>query len=175
MVRRKPTYDGIKFDSNEEREMYWWCEEAETHELIESFEYQPPAFPLFDSVKQVFPQTGVRGQVIKPKEKSVLRALEYTLDFRIRGIDPRLPITEWIDIKPAYEPRRDRAKYFTAMQKWTYQRHGVLVEALIPTKLFELTFCPANAFLSWAKKQRRPQYQNFRTVSQYVEDLDDGV
>ena len=70
--KSKPTYNDIEFDSKEEREFFWWCEEARELGILTQFRYQHPTYTLSETVKTETPRFGARGQSIKPSVRTLL-------------------------------------------------------------------------------------------------------
>ncbi|MEO1616488.1 MAG: DUF1064 domain-containing protein [Planctomycetota bacterium] len=174
-MAEKVTYGGITFDSPDEREFYWWCEEAKANELIEDFGYQQPTFRLADPVYEFIERTGAKGQKLKPKRKTVLQGITYTVDFHLIGIRKGVAVSEFLDVKPAFTLRDSTASLFSAIRKWVYQRHSVLVFPVVPKELFGRTFAPANSLLTPKTRKPRKGYQDFLTVEQYVSELADDT
>lgn len=172
-MKGRPEYNGIVFDSPEEREFYWWCEEAMAASLIGGFEYQSPTFVLAEPVYFESPRFHARtGKPLPPRRKTLLQGKTYTCDFHLSDIRDGLPlVNEYIDVKPTYTRRNDTARYFSAVRKWLYQRHQVLVFALKPTELFGQTFAPAQAILTPKQRKPRKNYEKFRSVAEFIDLL----
>jgi hypothetical protein len=171
----KPVWKGITFDSEEERELYWWAEEALAAGLIASFAYQSPTFPLFASLVETIPQVGKSGKPIKPKTRQLLKPASYTCDFHFHGISPGVPIPEYVDVKPNYELQDARARIFELKRKWVYQRHNVLVRPVKILELFAATWAPEEAKVTPKKRQLRAGYSKFRTVAEFAASLSAGT
>jgi len=168
--RNRPEYFGIEFDSLEELEFFWWCEEAHMHGLIEEFKYQHPTFELTPKVTEEIEQFGKKGQPIKPKTRTVLQGSTYTCDFWLRGIaDSMSMIPEYIDIKPKFERDQSRARLFSLTRKFVYFRHGVLVEARTLDELFTATWAPARAKVTPKTNKSRKPYLKYRTVQEFID------
>lgn len=167
MKKEKPSYNGIVFDSDEEREVYWWAEEAKQAGLIDDFAYQSPTFDLCGSVWSETPRIGKGGRVLKPQRRQLLKAATYTCDFHFTGKFAGI-VPEYIDVKPSYEPNDARLRIFELKRKWVYQRYGVFVEAVKVLDLFAATFAPELAILSPVQKKVRKAYAGFLRVNEFV-------
>ena len=168
----KPEYNGITFDSPDELELYWWCEEAMEHDLIEGFTYQKPTWELAEKLTKTIPQLGKQGQPIKPKTRVILKEATYTVDFQIWGAKDFVPINEFIDVKPKFTKRTSDARLFELKRKWLYQRHKILVYSLVPWDLFCVTFAPAKARVTPKKREPRKHYCDLPTVFDFRRNSD---
>lgn len=161
-------------DSNEEVAFLHWCEDALKNELIKidnSTFYQPNAYLLIDSVKI---KTG-------KKEKTLLRAHEYTLDFIIKptkklyevfpDIEKLLQTSFddniYIDIKGCFN-KNGGDRTFSINQKLLYNRFHIYVNKVIPDKLFSKTFLPEKERFSRKKKILREKYKNLKTLKEII-------
>lgn len=165
----KPEYNGIAFDSPDELELYWFCEEAKEHALITDFTYQSPTWQLAEPVIETIEQFGAKGQKIKPKQRVVLKGVTYTADFHIIGAKAGVPIPEFVDVKPKFSRRDSDAAKFSLLRKWLYQRHGALVHAVIPFELFKQTWAPELARLTPKKREPRKAYLPIPSIRQFME------
>jgi len=168
--RNRPTYFGIEFDSPEELEFYWWCEEAHDRKLIQDFSYQHPTWELTpkatEEVQRVSEKT---GKQLKPKTRTIVQAATYTCDFWLKGLaDSMSGIPEFIDIKPKFERDQSRARLFSLTRKFVYYRHGVLVEAKTLDELFTATWAPTRATVTPKTGKPRKPYQKYKTVQDFI-------
>ena len=171
MARSKPTYKEIPFDSHEEIEFYWWCEEAVEALVIRGFEYQPKPFQLSEPVKIQIPQLGAKGKPIKPKTKTLLRECTYKPDFKLYGYCVDLPTRDenpHIDIKPSFTVRHDDRGKFEVLRKWVFQKYDIFIEPVEPLKWFSKTWCPDKARLTPKTKQPRVRYADLPTLQDFL-------
>lgn len=167
----KVEHAGITFDSPEELELFFWLEEAQAHSLIGEFCYQPPTWQLAEPVIETIDQFGKRGQKIKPKTRVILTGATYTADFHVTGAVDGLNIPEYIDVKPKFTRRNSDAKKFSIIQKWLYQRHGIVVRPIVPYELFKRTFAPSATKLTPKKKQPRKGYFDLPSAKEFADML----
>lgn len=166
----KVEYNSITFDSPDELEMYWWCQEALEYGVIEGFDYQGPTVQLAEPVIETIERFGAKGQKIKPKTKVVMQGATYTCDFTIQGGSSVLP-GQYIDVKPKFTRRDSDAAKFSVIRKWVYQKHGIIVHPLVPFDLFKKTFSPARARITPKQKKPRAGYCELPTVKEYIHGL----
>lgn len=162
MATKKITYNGIQFDSPEEREFYWWCEEALDIGLIWSFEFHPKQIEL--------------SLPVKVGKKSLLRAHTYTPDYLLYSegtLSPLYPTTEliYVDVKGGFSLYNNHRE-FSVNQKWIYQKHGVYVNKVVPETFFKQMWVPEKARLTPKTGQIRKKYAECRTVGDYEKTLD---
>jgi len=163
----KVEYNNLTFDSGEEIELFMYLVEAQEHGLIRSFTYQSPTWQLAEPVIETIEQYGKKGQKIKPKQRVVLKGVTYTVDFHVVGAAEELGIPEYVDVKPKFTRRDSDAAKFSLIRKWLYQRHEILVHALVPIELFRTTFAPAATKLTAKTKQPRKGYRNLPSVKEF--------
>jgi len=178
------------YDSDEEEWFSWWVQELVNIGVIVSHQYHPSSFPL--TTKHVIPYTKRTQMKTKLKEETkdmiVLNPMVYTPDWRIKfspmfmlkgfasgliadigtktviGNEPLIVTTNgwWtVDVK-GVATKYDDGRYFTAMQKITYDKHGIYVQRLeLSNKLssiFERTFTPRLFLKTPTKKVRTLKY-----------------
>ena len=159
---KKPTYDGITYDSKEEIWFLWYLQELVVAGYIDSFEYQPMRFLLSPPVET--PHFQCNAKSIKRKEHRLLQPHYYQADFKIdwnhtaedkfiglerRGVDPfKPPFIEnsipdffevgspehisYVDVKPSFD-MNNMTRQFIINQKWVYQSRGIYVQKIIAT------------------------------------------
>jgi hypothetical protein len=167
----KVEHNNITFASEDELELFHWLTEAREHGLIERFAYQSPTWQLSEPVIETIEQYGKRGQKIKPRTRVLLKGVTYTADFHVVGAKPAVPISEYVDVKPKFTRRDSEAAKFSLIRKWLYQRHGALVQSVVPYELFCKTFAPAETRLTPKRSKPRSGYADLPTVEEYVERL----
>jgi len=164
----KVEYSGITFDSPEEREMFWWCEEAQEHGLIREFKFQWPKLVVAERVKGRKPQYRDSAARQAPRIITLLREATYTVDFCIRGYDSNPVVPEYVDVKPGFTLRHDTARMFSLTRKWVYQKYDIVVHGLVPVDLFGRTFAPEKARFTTKTKKPRKRYAEFLTVEEFA-------
>jgi Protein of unknown function (DUF1064) len=146
--KKKPTYNGITFDSGEEINFYIYLEELKANSLIKSFEYITESTELIPAVY------GTN----KGKRVPLLRSLSYTPDFKIvwgkkLKLWSNLPDCGgyfWanngvsiVDVKGDFGGRgNSTAVTFPIRQKIFFQSTGLYVQKIVPNILFRDTFLP---------------------------------
>ena len=161
----KKTYAQMEFDSQEEIDFYWWCEEALDNELIHYFFTSASLgnYVLLD--KQTMEVEG--------KKKFCFHGLSYTPDFNVSSDTPFFLEKEVsgkryiIDIKGTFSKYNDEAK-FSIIRKLMFYFHGVYVHKVVPEKLFLKTWVPEKCRYSPTGKLRR-KYKGCKTISEYME------
>jgi hypothetical protein len=188
----KIMYNGIEFDSEEERLFFLYCEELKENGYIKNFTFQPNSFLLSDNV------TFDWIKVMKTKEKKMVSTLlqphSYTPDFWIEW-NPKFygkfyldihdgknkldsvpfinnidnngnDIGSYIEIKPSFD-MNNMTRLFVINSKWMYQEHRIYVQKIIPIGkkncLFANTFVPQKAMFTL--KTNKPKKYKFETKS----------
>jgi hypothetical protein len=150
--------------SDEEWHFILWIYEAVKHGLVDSWQYEPESFVLFD--KRTFTEAVQMKSKVKIVEKHLHAEEKYTPDFILRLSDtgkkrffaafkPSLlanPTADLhIDVKGAYNPFQHDQRYFSIVRKAVFARYGIWVAKVIPFHgserspkgLFYETFAPA--------------------------------
>lgn len=185
----------MKFESEEERLFYLYCEELKNNDYIEEFDYQPQSFILLDDVtytwkKQLKTKT-------KPMESKLFQGHIYTPDFKIkwsesgRGlffneIGDEVKLTKipfiadnkisYIETKGSFD-FNNMTRLATINIKWVYDKYGIYINKIIPngkkTCLFARTFVPQEALLT--SKTKKPKKYGFKikSLKQYI-DKEEG-
>jgi len=171
----KIVYNEVEFDSEEELEFYYWCEEAVKYKFLESFKYNHKSYELCDK------QTYIEIKQLKTKTKTVEKHLfhphKFSPDFwLIKGErwnlledkhkllslhDDKTEIV--IDTKGTFQ-MHDGSRSFSMNQKWTYDKYGVYVNKVIPQKFFKLTWLPEQAKMTKKTKQVKKKYKDIQTL-----------
>jgi hypothetical protein len=175
MVKKKskPECDGIEFDSEEELEFYYWVKEALEFGFISKFDYNCVSYDL--APKQTYTVEKQLKTKVKIVEKHLFHNHIYTPDFIIYpdkrwgllGDTHKLlelnghPIV--IDVKGAFQ-NFDGNRSFSINQKWMYDKHGIYVNKVIPSKFFETTWLPKECRLTKKTKQVRKKYKDFPSL-----------
>ena len=174
---KKIEFDGHTFDSNEEVEFYQWILEAKRVGLIESFTHPCKSYVLSNAVSVTVERVSEKtGKPLEPKESSLLQRHVYTPDFKIKftdkavvlPIDFRCGLACVFDVKGTFSIHEEN-RVLGINIKWMYLKYGVLVQKVVPEKLFVKTWCPAGARLTPKKRQPRKKYLDVPTVEQFVE------
>jgi len=145
--KEKLIYNRIVFDSKEEIQFYWWCEEAKKHGIIEGFVYHPTTYTLSDAVKyDTFKQLKTKTKIIK---KYLFHSHEYSPDFWISGaqkgiFEHYLNHYTIIDVKGKFQQYSDN-KSFQINRKWMYQKHNIYIEKVEIPKFFLKNWLPEKA------------------------------
>jgi hypothetical protein len=175
-MKKKPTYDGIEFDSREEIEFYMWLEEAVQNGLIfDDFTYQPASYEL--SSKRTRLELKQLKTKTKKVEKHLLHPHKYTADFQFRltmkgerlniFIADRSTGLVTVDIKGGFN-QHGGDREFSINQKWVYDKYGDYINKVVPEKLFKASWCPVGARLTEKTRQVKRKYENCRTVKEFI-------
>lgn len=182
----KITYNGIEFDSEEERLFYLYLEELKANGFVEDFKHQPEPFSLSKKVEYEWKECKKTKEVIRTS--TILQPHEYTCDFKIiwdekaHGIfyyelfdGNRLdkipfvankPRTSYIECKPFFD-YQNMTRLAIINIKLVYEQYQIYVQKVIPigkaTCLFANTFVPQNARLT--AKTKVPKKYKFETKS----------
>lgn len=162
------SYKGLQFDSGQQISVYCWMQQAYQNNLVESFDYHPDSFILY--------------QGSKFGKKSLLRPHIYTADYainlNINKLDKRLKLifkyTQdfqspiFIDVKGGFSKFHDASK-FSVNQKWVHQKHGIYVYKIQPDILFSQSFVPQYSRYTLKKRQLRQKYANMLTISEFID------
>jgi hypothetical protein len=161
-------YHGITFDSHEEREFFYWLEEAQELGLVESFVYQPPSFELCGTVTMdIEVPLKTKTKVIS---KTVLRPHSYTADYLIY---PRQPLKllgdtpHYVDIKGGFDLYHNERE-FSINQKWMWCKHGVYINKVVPKVWFAQYWVPDKARYTVVRREVRKCYEQYQTKGEWV-------
>lgn len=184
----KIMYNGIEFDSEEERLFYLYLEKLKAEGFVKDYTYHVDKFVLSDPVLYTwFKQMKTKEKCM---ESTLLQGHIYTPDFRIHwnydkayevfyhdifdevqhGVLPFInninnrgeDVGSYVEIKPAFD-MNNMTRLFTINQKWIFQEHRIYVQKIIPVKLFEKTFVPEEA--KYTAKTRKLKKYKFETKS----------
>ena len=162
------TYNGITFDSPEEREFFWWLEEAQELGLVESFVYQPPPFELLPAVKMdITVQLKTKTKVVP---KTILRPHHYTADYLVYPVGhlPLIGTPIWLDIKGGgniYGNERE----FSINRKWVWDKYGIYINKVVPRTWFAQFWVPDCARLTERTRKVRKCYEQYQTKGEWVD------
>ena len=180
------------FDSVEEWHFYHWTIEAGKIGIITAANYHPWKTQLGDSINMKVPRPTKR----KPKgtrKIHLLRAIQYEPDWVI-GIDPGrnnfidyniIPVKKTagghkpyeinqnggvlvIDVKGAFSKYHD-TKYFSAIQKWMFDKYGVFVNKIEPKKFFKKFWVPKLSAFTEKTGKRAAMYKDCIFVNEWVD------
>ena len=180
-------YNGMEFDSEEERLFYLYLEELKSEGWIKKFTFHNESFVLSEPVKY----TWIKQMKNKNKEmeSTLLQGHIYTPDYRIFWEPKALNVFyidifdknskinsvpfinngkdgTYIEIKPSFD-MNNMQRLFTINQKWLLQEHKIFVQKVIPvgknTCLFAKTFVPQEAMLT--AKTKKPKKYKFEVKS----------
>jgi len=142
------------FVSKEELYFSWWLDDMKKAGFVEEYFYEPTTFLLCDKVVKKYEEIvelKTKTKVI-PKSITLMQDLKYTPDFKV--VFKQIPeffkrnffIQDniwWVDCKGSFIGRNNNSAItFPLNQKFMYVVHGILVEKIIPQKLFKSTFTP---------------------------------
>ena len=188
----KIVYNGIEFDSEEERLFYLYLEELKDNGYVRDFTFHVDSFVLSEPVKYSWAKKMKTKS--KEMESTLLQGHVYTPDFKIiwnpKGYErfyfnifdenklfDKVPfvnnigndgndIGSYIEVKPSFD-MNNMQRLFSINQKWMWQEHKIYVQKVIPigknTCLFAKTFVPQEAMLT--AKTKKPKKYKFTTKS----------
>lgn len=163
------TYNGITFDSPEEREFFWWLEEAQELGLVESFVYQPPPFELLPAVKMdITVQLKTKTKVVP---KTILRPHHYTADYLIYPLKELKLLGKepfYVDIKGGFDLYHNERE-FSINQKWMWDKFGVYVNKVVPRAWFAQYWVPDKARFTEKTGKLRKCYEQYQTKGEWVD------
>ena len=151
--------------SNEELFFTYYLDELKEQGFVSEYWYEPKSFLLSERVV---------GEV-KGKKRTIFQEHSYTPDFyiefnKVPSFLEGAKIVNgkwWVDVKGSFN-RHGGDRVFPINAKWLYQRHNILVEKIIPQKLFEKTFTPEKFLLTEKKKQERKIKWQVTTIRQLI-------
>jgi hypothetical protein len=175
------------YRSKEELYFSWWLDELKEADYINSWEYEPKSFTLIDKVKYGW------SKQLKTKEKhmesTLLNDLCYTPDFRIQwshkgcnspfvwqykskrshAFSILIGEVSYIDVKGTFDRNKSNST-FSIIQKVMYDKRGILVEKVVPQKLFEKTFTPKRYLLTDGGGQARKIKWKVKSLEEYLDN-----
>lgn len=189
---QKIVYNGIEFDSEEERLFYLYCEELKSNGFIKYYTYHVDCFTLSEPVKYNY----IKKLHTKNKkiEGTLMHGHEYTPDFKIywnikaHGIFyydifddehklDKIPFVNnidnegndagtYVEVKPCFD-MNNMQRLFAINQKWVFQQYQIYVQKIIPVGkkscLFADTFVPQESMLT--RKTKVAKKYKFETKS----------
>lgn len=161
----------LSLDSNEEVDTLAWLTEACNLSIINDFDYQPPAFNLFESIKY---------QDIYNKTKTLFREHSYTPDWLLSftpsaylelAKEFKIDYSElsncncsvYIDSKGTFNVT-ERA--FGYNQKWVWQKFKKYIYKLVPKVFFKKFGVPKASLYTNKTKKPRKMFQGFQLISE---------
>lgn len=176
--------NSIEFDSPEESQFYAWCEEAKMAGLLKSFQYQPREFELAErvsiTIEEVYVTKVRKERKTRTVDRFVFHPHHYTPDFLLipgtlheysHPFITTNPDEIWIDVKGGFSVHNDE-KPFSINQKWMYQKHGLIVNKVVPEKFFIQMWVPEIARYTPKQGKLVKKYVNARTVKDIHEIQD---
>jgi hypothetical protein len=165
-------YRGIICDSYEEVYALYWLFELQDRGLIESIN-RSPSFELSRKVTQDYTEViklKTKTKIVS-KSKTILREHIYTPEFEVvwkkdLGIMFCKNNVSYIEIKPLYD-QNNMTRLFKINQKWMFAKHNILVNLLVPEKLFQETFTPKE-YLKTATGKRRKIKWKIKTFEEWI-------
>lgn len=151
--------------SKEEEYFSWYLDELKEAGFVSEYWYEPSSFILSEKItkeKEIIKQLKTK-QNREVKVSTILDKHIYTPDFKIQfNVIPWFLESNdfiqnniwWVDVKGTFN-RHGGDRVFPINAKWTYQKYGILVEKIIPSKLFKETFTPILYLKTDKGKQER--------------------
>jgi hypothetical protein len=165
-------YRGIMCDSWEEVYILMWLVELQERGLIESIN-RSPSFELSKKVTQDYTEEVQLKTKVKTVTKTVtiLREHIYTPEFQVvwkvnKEILFHKNNVSYVEVKPVYD-QNNMTRLFKINQKWMFVKHNILVNLLVPEKLFELTFTPKEYLKTKTGKKRKIKWK-IKTFEEWI-------
>jgi hypothetical protein len=154
--------NSTKFDSEEEKQVAYWLNEADEAGLVSNVFYHIREYELSQRV------TDGNGRFL-------LHPHKYTPDFSFILETPLKVFQQFfkyqrdivIDVKGSFSKYHDQ-KSFSINQKWVYAKYGVYVQKVIPEKLFKKTFVPEICRYTPTRKWFVKKYVGCKVISDFV-------
>lgn len=160
------------FKSDEELYFSWYLDELKEAGFVSNWWYEPSTFILTTPVtkevrKEIKLKTKIKTIV---SNKVLMSGSDYTPDFLVqfKHLPPflmdNLFITKadngslnwWVDTKGSFNGRNNNSAItFPLKQKMLYYTQGILVEKIIPGKLFANTFTPEKYLTTPTGKEKK--------------------
>ena len=180
-AKKKPTtYNDIVFDSKDELNFYYWCEEALKIGLINSFQYKPDTIEIIGKKNYKKPFVYKMSGKIQIREYHLLDAVSYSPDFKVVFNKKILDIMKenklnlflidgihffmkddldefeiLLDVKSSVGNKfgnNSSAVTFPIKQKVLYHYYGIYINKVICKTFFKKTFCPLNIYYNKRSK-----------------------
>ena len=186
------------FASDEEWYVSWWVDALIAGGYVESVEYQPESFELYDGLYRdhVIPMKRVEDKI---ESQAILQPHVYTCDARIvwkdkadgvfyfhegmygvkkpknllyAGLEHEGMVT-YLEVKPSFD-RHNMTRLAVINIKWVHAIHKVVVEIVKPDSLFKTTFVPDRYLLTNKSfKPREIKYEK-RSLRRFVSELQES-
>lgn len=175
------------YDSNEEVEFHHWLTEAEDKGLVDHVIYQPSPFVLSQEVSLTYAKQ--MKTKVKHVKKHLLRPHMYTADFVfcptvvwwqyfgqdflwsssdvVQSDRQRIGERIWVDVKGSWTGRGGTQE-LSINKKWVYQKYGVIINTVRPTKLFQKTWVPDKCRLTPKQLKPRKRYEDCKTIEEFL-------
>ena len=169
------------FDSDEELIFWCWLKEAEARGIVSDIKFHPYFFKLSDRATIKFDQ--YMKTKIKTVDKFILHPHEYTPDFYFiiehhkisdlnffvenQPLDGKYMV---VDVKGTFSQNGD-GKQFAINQKWVFDKYGVYVQKIVPSKLFRKSFGPKICRLTpkTLKPAMSKEYIGLKSINELME------
>ena len=170
------------YDSSEEQYFAWYLDELVDAGYVKEYELHPKSFTLSDKCTiQKTQQLKTKTKVI---EKTFLQGHIYTPDYMVRWENNAQRVLfstikggapfwlsgynfSYIEIKPTFS-RYNMARAFSINQKWMYNKHGIYVQLIRPSKLFKDTFTPVKYLTTDKSNKPRRIAWNVLSLEEYI-------
>ena len=170
----KGIYNGLDFDSDEERYFLMWALELQKHGIIKKID-RAETYLLYEGhyiTETITKQLKTKVNVVE-KITCILRPHEYTPDFLIEWADKNLlPLTydnvSLIEIKPDYQTTNNMERLFKINQKWMHDKYKLHVCLVKPNELFTKTFTPTQFLITNKSGKSRKIKWKVTTCQEYL-------
>jgi len=192
----KIEYNGIEFDSEEERLFYLYLEELKVNGYVRDFTFHADSFTL--SEKLTYEWLKKMKTKNTKMESTLLQPHSYVPDFKvlwnskslgifyenifngktkldsvpfINNIDKNgKDLGSFIEIKPSFD-FQNMTRLSIINIKWVFSKHNILIQKITPVAknkcLFKDTFVPEKALLTKTKKKKKYHFE-VKSLEDYI-------
>lgn len=164
----------MNLKSKEEIQFKSWLDEAEAAGLIFGVEYEPKSFELIPRASRKEPKE--LKTKVKIIDKFLFHSHSYTPDFSFyinhgplyqvftqSAYNPKI----WVDVKGGWMDRGS-GQEFSINQKLMWDRHKIIINKIVPKKLFGKTWCPDLCRYSPIKKKPVKAFFGMIDINEYL-------
>lgn len=179
-----------EFKSEEERQFADWLDVCKDCKFVVDWKYEAQCFELLQA-KSYFEEVSMKTKT-KSTERSLCQNTAYTPDFMVEFSDRGLDVFHTVfkksiltkpkespkgvlffDTKGEFDRQQGDGRFFSLVQKLTYEKTGIWVEKIIPKKLFQKTFAPET--VRWMKNRKTLTKTKLGTQSKSIEEFNKEI
>ena len=179
-----------EFKSEEERQFADWLDVCKDCKFVSDWKYEAQTITLLEP-KHYFEEVSTKTKT-KIVERSLCQGTTYTPDFMVEFTDRGFEVFSsvfkksiltkskdspkgvlFFDTKGEFDRRQGDGRFFSLIQKLTYEKTGIWVEKIIPKKLFQKTFAPEA--VRWMKNRKSPTKTKIGTQTKSIEEFNKEI